>query len=240
MTKWDDSKNCWSLWIMRLLFPLIIIKNNGNNNASTMINDIMTSHHIKWPTLDPLNNTITITINTVSISMSYLVNRLDRQSRENMKRVIVRFSDWKLKASRFSWYVGNNMLCDWNIWRINEPSLVKMIQLIFYQILTKDDVLQFCCKTVISNQVQKSKSLTDQRVFIADNCRTGSVLPSAQVFNVHVLCKGLFDADIVLVSTLPYLFMSFYLRCFVYILGSFCLTSFYIIVFLALPKYPIQ
>ena len=48
--------------------------------------------------------------------------------------------------SRYSWYVGNSMLCDWNIWRINEPSWVKMIQLIFKLNIDKDDVLQFLVK----------------------------------------------------------------------------------------------
>ena len=58
------------------------------------------------------------------------------------------------------------------------------------------------------------------------------------VFNVHAARWRLVWCRQCCVNpTLPYLFMSFYLRCFVYILGSFCLTSFYfIIVLLALPS----
>ena len=58
------------------------------------------------------------------------------------------------------------------------------------------------------------------------------------VFNVHAARWRLVWCRQRCVNpTLPYLFMSFYLRCFVYTLGSFCLTLFYfIIVLLALPS----
>ena len=119
---------------MKLLFPLIIIKNNGNNNASRMINDIMTSHQVTHfgnllRTTPSSALLVPVTSPTTSIE-----SRADTAPRTEMGRMIVRFSEWKLEArqvSRFRWYVGNSMLCDWNISRINEPSRVEMIQLIF-------------------------------------------------------------------------------------------------------------
>ena len=138
--KWDESKNCWSLWIMRLLFPLIIIKNNGNNNASRMINDIMTSHQVTHfgnllrttPSSSP--SPLPVLVPSPTSSME---SRPDPASNTEMRRkndseiYWVEIRSASKQVSRFRWYVGNSMLCDWNIWTINEPSRVKMIQLIF-------------------------------------------------------------------------------------------------------------
>ena len=120
---------------MKLLFPLIIIKNNGNNNASRMINDIMTSHQVTH-----FGNLLRTTPSSPSPSPLLLIVPSPTSSMES-RAGIAPHSDEKndceiyrveirSQVSRFRWYVGNSMLCDWNISTINEPSRVKMIQLI--------------------------------------------------------------------------------------------------------------
>ena len=125
---------------MKLLFPLIIIKNNGNNNASRMINDIMTSHQVTHfgnllrttPSSSP--SPLPVLVPSPTSSME---SRPDPASNTEMRRkndseiYWVEIRSASKQVSRFRWYVGNSMLCDWNISRINEPSRVKMIQLIF-------------------------------------------------------------------------------------------------------------
>ena len=85
---------------MKLLFPLIIIKNNGNNNASRMINDIMTSHQVTH-----FGNLLRTTPSSpltllfmVASPTSSMESRAGIAPYTEMRGMILRFTEWKLEG----------------------------------------------------------------------------------------------------------------------------------------------